>query len=134
MKKYLHYIRKYVENFGFVNRVVWLSLKYYFFLKLFNSKYIMRFIESCNKIYVIKKTQSYNQKLILSRIEKVLNLLPINISCILKSIIIHKYLKERYNVHFMIRLGVDIENNGLIAHSWLKSLGDYDKRNFKTVY
>jgi hypothetical protein len=51
------------------------------------------------------------------RINKVCNFLPFKVSCIVRSMVTHDYLKKR-SVYVAITLGVK-RNGGLQAHAWI---------------
>ena len=129
MKKYLRYIWKYVENFGFVNRVVWLTLKYKIFLLTASNKKIIDHLIHLKSVITEKKHNDINAEGLGVLTKKILGKMPFNVSCLLKSIVLTITLKKYTDIH--IKIGLKYKGNHLVAHAWTNV--DYEDPKYKIL-
>jgi len=123
MRRYLHYLRKYYENFWFVNRVVWLIIIYILHVNILNSKQLLNCIISLNskndKISCDQNSEIY--KAILAKlkiIDKLIEILPIKITCLVSSLVKMKILKK-FSSNLSISLGIYKSAKTRIPHAEL---------------
>ena len=121
----MRYAKKYIENFRFVNRVVWLTVKYHLSIYLCSSQKIGQKITKHASACNISNPNSVliNYQRINKRIDKIVDVLPLRGTCLIRTLVKAEYLRKYEDLFFPIKLGVAINNDGLSAHSWIEDGG-----------
>ena len=122
MKKFFYYIRKYVENFGFVNRVVWLTLWY---------SLLVIFISNRRLIKVINKRKNNNDKdsfisesdiikinYLDRTVDKLIYISPFKISkgCLVRTLVKKSIIKSKFDYDMSMNFFIKFKKNLLFAH------------------
>ena len=117
----MRYIRKYIKHFGFVNRVVWLTVKYNVWYIFSSNKQIIKFIlyhNSKSSIHSINYNLSFLRDIEM-KINTIINYLPIYKTCLIRAIVKATFIQEKFNYFIPISLGISFKDNYIKAHSWL---------------
>ncbi len=127
----MRYLRKYIDNFWFVNRVLFLTLKCNFHIVFLSAKNISKIISvhnsNCNILNSNLLFADFRR--IDKRIDKIIDVLPFQRTCLLRALIKTDYLRRYAGYYVPINLGVTINDNLLSAHSWIEKEGGYCKCN-----
>jgi hypothetical protein len=118
----MKYIRFYIKNFGLVNRVVWLAFVINLWFLFINNKRLIKYIVNHNdKALPINESDfdSTDFLRINKIINKIINHLPFYKSCLIKSIIVTRFIYRKYGYSFPIKLGVNFIDYKMNAHSWI---------------
>ena len=113
---------KYFKHFGFVNRVVWLTVKYNVLYVISGNKKLLDYILYNNSRANLGNSERRNTKdfiLIERRIDQILFFWPLLKTCLIRSMIKTTFFRNRFNYLIPINLGVSIQENNLSAHSWI---------------
>ncbi len=117
----MKYIVKYFRNFGFVNRVVWLTVKYNVLLVVLSNKQLMRYIQNEKKADGARQSELSEHEIrrIARRVDSVIDRLPLRRSCLIRSLVKKKCFLNLFNA--LIIFGVKCDKGHLIAHAWLNN-------------
>ena len=91
----MKYIVKYFRNFGFVNRVVWLTVKYNVLLVVLSNKQLIRYIQNENNAVQEEDSELSERKIrkIARRVDRVIDRLPLRRTCLIRSMILVNLVK-----------------------------------------
>lgn len=117
----MRYVRKYIDNFWFVNRVVWLTVRQNIIIYLDNEQKLGRKISehnsNCNNLN--SNTVYKHFRTIENRIDRIIDFLPLRKTCLIRTFVKAEYYKLYLDINLPINLGLAISENELTAHSWI---------------
>jgi hypothetical protein len=102
--------------------VVWLTVQYKLIVFIFTNKQLVKFIISTpvgDTVFHSGKELNLTLRKTQLNIGKIIDFLPLKVTCLIKNLIIKKFFEDHYNINYQIQFGVMMFDDNLIAHCWI---------------